>query len=59
MKYKIIKKKVVYNWGWKYDLRECYDVKKRVLFFFWITIKSFWEKEYAESYFESLKRLHE
>lgn len=54
MKYRIIKKKDMFHWSWgEYCARDCWDVQQRFFFFFWITIKGFWDEELAQSYLKA------
>lgn len=60
MKYRIVKSKDLYEWkGIGYSARECWDVQRRVLFFFWITVKGFWDEGMAQSYYKALTELYE
>lgn len=54
MKYRLIERKVIREWSTAdYSACQCYDVQYRFLFFFWVTLKSFWQKEYAEKYLKA------
>lgn len=59
-KYRIIKKieMCYYPWG-VYSVTDYFYVQERFLWFFWITIKGFWERRLAESYLEAKKQLSE
>jgi uncharacterized protein (DUF3820 family) len=54
-KYRIVKHKELYKWGWgEYSARDCWDVEERILFFFWYVKKGFWEEKLAKSYYNAL-----
>jgi hypothetical protein len=58
MKYRMVKKRELYYWEFgSYRARDCWDVQKRFLFFFWITIKGFWDEPLAKSYLDALNEL--
>lgn len=54
MKYRMIEVEVVDNNGHVWYCRPQYRVQSRFLWFFWITLKCFSEREYAQSYLDAL-----
>lgn len=60
MKYRIKVKREIFKWEYldTYEARECYYVQQRILYFFWITLKSFWSKDMAHSYYTALNELN-
>jgi hypothetical protein len=55
MKYRIKTGKAMYRSEFGHHwAREYFDVQRKVLFFFWYTIKGFWERDAAEEYLDAL-----
>lgn len=59
MKYRMITRHVIRKAGdADYYVSECHDVQTRFLFFFWRTLKSFWQREYALKYLNACKEIN-
>jgi hypothetical protein len=58
-KYRIKKSKEMDQWDANYYARECWDVQQRFLWFFWITIKGFWDEHLAKKYMQAKIELDE
>lgn len=59
MKLCIKKYKEIYRWDFgSYSARTAYDVQQRFLWFFWFTIKGFWDESLAREYMESKIEQH-
>lgn len=60
-KFRIKVRAEVRHWDYidQFGAQESYYVQQRIFFFWWITLKSFWDESYADSYYNSLVKRDE